>query len=135
MFSFATHRHTAPLPTTLITHRFNTLQWIDVCVRSQLSGEHGGEKKCVQLLLELVSMCERLGAQLRASIISVDAVKKGDVRERIVDRSGAVQQSEEDARRHTPSQWLREQFTHILQPTRAALLAQGAGGPRGLHPL
>jgi hypothetical protein len=79
-------------------------------------------------------MCERLRAQLRATIISIDAVRSGDI-ERLVDRSGAVQQSEDDARRHLPSQWLREQFSHILQPTKAALLAKGAGGLRGLHPL
>ena len=43
----------------------------------------------MQLLLELVSMCERLGAQLRATIIANDDVRKGDI-ERLVDRSAAV---------------------------------------------
>mmetsp|Transcript_12755 Transcript_12755/g.38192 ORF Transcript_12755/g.38192 Transcript_12755/m.38192 type:complete len:1002 (+) Transcript_12755:1276-4281(+) len=93
----------------------DSLQWIDVCVRSGL----GSEKTCVQLLLELVTMCERLGAQFRATIISVDAVRAGTVGnvER-VDIPGAINQSEEDARRSLPSQWLRAQFSDLLNPTR-----------------
>lgn len=92
----------------------DSLQWIDVCVRSGL----GLEKKCVQLLLELVTMCERLGAQLRATIIPADTVRDGIVgNERRVDNPGAFQQSEADARRHLPSTWLRSNFAHILNPT------------------
>jgi hypothetical protein len=91
----------------------DSLQWIDVCVRSGL----GLEKKCVQLLVELVTMCERLGAQLRATVIPVDTVRCGNVgNARRIDSPGASQQTADDARRQLPSQWLRSIYTRILNP-------------------
>lgn len=112
----------------------DSLQWIDVCVRSGL----GSEKKCMQLLLELVTMCERLGAQLRATIIGVDALKAFDaaVGDRRVDKAGAVQQSEDEARCQLPSQWLRERFAHVLNPPGPAVAKAlpDSRGP-GLHHL